>query len=112
MAIVVVCTHQEWNENEELHLTGDEPGPVHAVVVALPWDDIVEEGQMPNPVLITCVCILILEEERTITTKEHNESPVEKHCEGVEWPESHNTIHDDETLTAWKLAIVELYAHQ
>jgi len=69
-----------------LHVAGQVPRPVHAVVSLAPRDQIVQEGHMPDPVLTALVHVLILEEKGTFTAKKRNEAPEKEKCEGVQWP--------------------------
>ena len=78
MPIVIVWANQEGHDKVELHLTSQKPGPIHAHIIGFPWDDIVKEGQMPDPMLLAGVWILVVEKERSISTEKNQESPVEK----------------------------------
>ena len=92
-----------------MHLTRQVPSPIHAAVLLLPRDQIVEEGEVPDPVLTALVHLLVLEKERTLTAKERHEAPKEEQSEDVEGPKSDEAIENEQEFVGRQLAIVELH---
>ena len=56
---------------------------------------------MPDPMLLTLIHVLVLEEEWAITAEERHEAPEKEKCEDVKWPESNETTEDQHELVAW-----------
>lgn len=45
-----------------MHFTCDVPSPIHAIVALVPWDYVVQECDVPNPVRIALI-LGVLEEK-------------------------------------------------
>ena len=67
---------------------------------------------MPDPMLLTLIHVLVLEEEWAITAEEWHEAPEKEKCEDVKRPESNETTEYQHKLVAWQLSIVNLHADE
>jgi len=78
LSVLEISLHEEWNEKEELHLTCKIPGPVHAIVTCIPWNNIIKESHVPQPMLRALIHVLVLEEKGAVTSEERHHSPEEE----------------------------------
>ena len=62
---------------------------------------------MPDPVLLALVHVLVLEEKRTLASKQWDKAPEEEQSEDVERPEADKATENENEFVVWQLAIVE-----
>lgn len=94
LPILIVGFGQEGQHDKELHITCEIPCPVHTVVSLAPRDQIVQEGHVPDPVLLALVHVLVLEEKGALATEKRHEAPEKEKCEDVQWPQSDEATED------------------
>ena len=112
LSILEVALYQKWHKYEELHLTGEIPGPRHATIFALPGNQVVQEGEMPYPMLVTLVRVLVLEKEWPLSSKERNNAPKEEQCESVKGPQTHKATENYYKFVAWQSSVIETHLDQ
>ena len=66
---------KDWKDQEELHFTGEVPGPAHACVALSPRNQVVDEEQVPEPVIFAVVHVVEFEEERPLSATKYDHKP-------------------------------------
>ena len=110
---LVVEAGEDGQQEEELEVVCYVPGPGETGVRFAPGDHVVEEYDMPEPVLRAFCVRLILMEKGTVTTEEDKELPVEENGEYVQRQKSHHAVDiNEEFRTEEPVLLLHLSKHK
>ncbi len=113
LARIIVERGEEREKQEELEVIREVPGPGEACVGGGPGDQVVQEGQVPQPVVPTLGGGVVHVEEGAVAAEDHQEFPEEHYCKEVEGEETYGTVHIDESNVVLKaILLLDFLEHE